>query len=354
MIELQRLKMLQQSGGRGGMPGHSPVAVSQGRNVPQQTAVSSMQTEDQQMQRFLTRMQRRDDSQQLISDTTSGPTVPTALSRRMLQRQGVGYLDDTVAAIASASADRFLATVLHQAVACRDQRLKGIEMARESKRHRKRHIEQYEADTDDRRRRKQERAQQREKANLAAIAAADSLKKGGNAASKKGADGTTKTKKTKKKKDAAADDKVLNGNKKSASLKKPDEDDDEESYDSLDEEEEFYQKYYGDPGDSDDSDEEDETLRLADIERPLEAWDFHITGKLGLDSAEAESEDEESDDEKEEDDQAEENGEEDGYITMKDANTEKEGDGKLTIEDGASTPKRPTKPAAKTTPPNQS
>jgi len=53
------------------------------------------------------------------------PTVPTALSRRMLHKQGAGYLDTAVAFIASAAADRFLATVLHQAIVCRDRRIQG-------------------------------------------------------------------------------------------------------------------------------------------------------------------------------------------------------------------------------------
>lgn len=354
MIELHRAKMLQESGGRG-MPSHSPVAVAPGRNVPQHTAVSTMQNEDQQMQRFLNRMQRRDDSQQSVSDSTSGPTVPTALSRRMLQRQGVGYLDDTVAAITSASADRFVATVLHQAVACRDQRLKGAEMARESRRHRKRHMEQYQADADDRRRRKLEHEQQREKANLAAIAAADSMKRGG-AVSKKDVDGTAKTTtKKKKKKDAAGDkDMPANGIKKSASLKQIEDGDDEDSYDSLDEEEEFYQNYYGDPGDSDESDEEDETLKLTDLTRPLEAWDFHIAGKLDVDDIQRESDYEESDDENEDDENPEDAGVENGEA-KKDSTSQKVD--ATPSEDGAdvSSPKRPTKPPAKTpTTPNPS
>lgn len=321
MIELQRARMLAQQSSRGPMPNRSPAAVAAGAggNVPQQTAVSALQTEDQQMQRFLHRMQRRDDAQQLIADSSSGPTVPTALSRRMLHRQGVGYLDDTVAAVASAAADRFLATVLHQAVACRDQRLIGAEKQKEARRHRKRHMEQYEADTDDRRRRKEATEKQREKANNAAMSAADALKKGGSAASKKDADGgTTKTKK--KKKEAPGDTIIttkVNGNKKSAALARPDRDDDETSFDSVDEEEMFYQNYYGDPGESDESDEEDDTVRLIDLRRPLEAWDFHITGKLGLDSAEAESDVEESDDDDKEDDEKSEadDAEDDGDAT---------------------------------------
>ena len=346
------------------MPSHSPAAaaVGAGRDVPQQAAVSALQTEDMQMQRFFSRMQKRDDAQQLITDSSSGPTVPTALSRRMLHRQGVGYLDDTVAAIASAAADRFLATVLHQSVACRDQRLIGVEKAKEAKRHRKRHMEQYEADTDDRRRRKEAIEKQREKANNAAMAAADALKKGGSTASKKGADeGTTKMKKKKKIAPGETTTKV-NGNKKTATPARQDRDDDEASFDSVDEEEMFYQNYYGDPGESDESDDEDDTLRLIDLRRPLEAWDFHITGKLGLDSADADSDVEESDDDDDDDKEDDEKSEADGGDDDGDANnggdtasgaaTALDNDGAKTGDDVSPTSPQKVKktPSAATTP----
>ena len=50
----------------------------------------------------------------------SGSTVPTALCRRIIHRQGGGYLDETVAAVAAGAADRFLATVLQQSSTCRE------------------------------------------------------------------------------------------------------------------------------------------------------------------------------------------------------------------------------------------
>lgn len=334
------------------MPSHSPPPAA-GRNVPQQTAVSAIQSEDRQMQRFLNRMQRRDDGQQLIADSASGPTVPTALSRRLLHRQGAGYLDDTVAAIASASADRFLATVLHQAVACRDQRLKGAEMARGARRYRKRHAQQYQADTDDRRRRKMEGEMQREKANLAAISAGESMKKGGSAASKRDSEGTAKSKK--KKKAAAPADTPANGNKAGANSINPTgrDDDDDESYDSVDDEEEFYRSYYDDNGDSDDSDEDDETLKLVDIARPLEAWDFHITGKLGLESTQADSDLEESDDDKDADDKSEDQRTDEGNA-IKESQPDKDDNAKP-AEDAAppASPKRPTKAAQNPATPSQ-
>jgi hypothetical protein len=256
--------------------------------TPQQYAVSTVQTEDALMKQFFQRLQQeRDDSQP--GEAFTGPTVPTALSRRMLHRQGAGYYDGTVAAITSAAADRFLATVLQQAVACRDQRLKGTEIARQSARKRKRHRRQYQENTDDRRRRKDEREAFREEINLAAIAAADALTQKassgtGNAADSNADDGGAfagsppKSKKKKK----ATDFVPLNGLKKRAI----DLSEDEASYDSIDEEEEYYAQYYSDDEGNDSSenedDEDDEMMILRDLSRPLEAWDFHLNGKLDM------------------------------------------------------------------------
>jgi hypothetical protein len=211
----------------------------------------------------------------------------------MLHRQGVGYLDDTVAATISASADRFLATVLQQAVACRDQRLKGAEMAREAAKHRKRHIQHYEADTDDRKRRKEEKEEAREKVHLSAISAAEALKKGGGA---KDSD----DKKSKKKKKKTTDEAPKTNGSKPDALK--DDGDDEESYDSIDEEEEYYQERLGEVRGrlQGDDEEDDDTLLLRDLVRPLEAWDFHLTGKEALETREPESDEDEGDEEIEE------------------------------------------------------
>jgi hypothetical protein len=310
MIELQRAKLglppagispaapirnSSQSPGGSGTTQSQEQAAAAVRQTPQQAAIASLQDEDTRMQRFIHRLQRRDDSHP-IADSTCGPTVPTALSRRMLHRQGVGYLDDTVAAVASASADRFLATVLQQAVACRDQRLKGTEMVREAARHRKRHMQHYEADMDDRKKRKEEMDETRETYHLASISAAESLKKGG------GASKDSDDKKSKKKKKPPAPDTkdpVTNG-KKPEALK---DDGDDDSYDSIDEEEEYYQEQLGDVhGNLKGGDEEDDDmLLLRDLVRPLEAWDFHLTGKTGLEIQEEDSDDGEGDEEDEDD-----------------------------------------------------
>lgn len=299
MIELQRARLLAAKGNgaptqngqpvRKLLPGQSPGSSGAAAHImqtPQQAAAAAVRAEELQMQRFFHKLQARDDTR---PDAVTGPTVPTALTRRVLQQQGVGYLDDTVAAVISASADRFLATVLHQAAACRDQRLKGAELAKEAARHRKRHVQQYEADSDDRQRRKDEKLAKREKANLAAIEAAEVLRKSGKTPGK-AVEGTPKSKKKKK---AAADDSLANG-RKPKQKQGEDDDDDDASYDSVDEEEDYYRNYYGDKVGSleDEEEEDDEMLILRDVARPLEAWDFHLTGKEGMYQRPADPEDE--------------------------------------------------------------
>jgi hypothetical protein len=248
---------------------------------PMQAALAMKRSEEAQMKIFLQLLQQRDDSSALA---ISGPTVPTALSRRLLHRQGVGYLDNTVAATVSAAADRFLATVLQQSVACRDQRLKGIEMAREATRRRKRHIQHYQADTDDRRRRKIMQAKARESANLAAIAAAEALgsKTAASATNTNAASTPTNNSEPKSKRKKKAEEIILNGNVP-VGLPKEEEDDDE-SFDSIDEEEEYYQGFCGsDIGALDyEGDVDDEKLILKDLIRPLEAWGVHVRGKMSL------------------------------------------------------------------------
>jgi hypothetical protein len=328
MIEIQRAKLLgqtpppkaspstqSQSSSQSPRLGSQPQQLNNGETqTPEEAAVSQVMSEDSDIQRFIHRLQRRNDSHP-TSDSMSGTTVPTALARRTLHRQGVGYLDDTVTAVISASADRFLATVLQQGIACRDQRLKGSEMAKEAARHRKRHMHHYDADTDDRKRRKEEAETNRESQHLTAIAAAEALKKGGKSA---------EDKKKKKAKKAEEPMSQLNGVTKDSI----NEDDGDESYDSIDEEEEYYQKRHtpdppetrGKNNDDEDEDEEDDTLQLRDLVRPLEAWRFHLTGKEALEPSIHESDDDEyGEDEYEEkeegaDGQTDDNGNEDSLL----------------------------------------
>lgn len=293
MIELHRAKLGLPPAGTSTVASMHAMARSPGKGnlqipktavarfTPEDAAASEQQAEDAQIQRFILRLQQRDDLHPM-SDSSSGPTVPTALSRRMLQKQGVGYLDDTVASAVSASADRFLATVLQQAIACRDQRLKGAEMAREAARHRKRHMQHFEADTDNRKRRRQQLEEERESEHLNTVQVAESLKKGGTL---KNDDDKKKPKKKKK------DDDGANG---TMSDDEPDEEADD-AYDSIDEEEEYYQEKLGDipvPRKNEDE-EEDDVLLLKDLVRPLEAWDFHLDGKETLEVHDQESDDEE-------------------------------------------------------------
>jgi hypothetical protein len=295
MVELHRAALLAAgkgsktgSGGPGGASslhqnGLGSAAIP--KQTPREAAVSALQSEDAQMKRFLQRLQhQRDDSRP--GEAAFGPTVPTALSRRMLQRQGAGYLDGSVAAVASASADLFLATVLQQAVACRDQRLKGTEVARQVARKRKRHQTQYREHYDDRRRRKEEREAIRDEMNMAAIEAAEALNQKMPASLPKsddgdGPDAIDNAGKPRKKKKAP--DLMANGVKFKAS----DLSDEETSYDSIDEEEAYYQEYYkndasGDLDSDDEGDDDDDVMILRDLTRPLEAWHFHLDGKLSV------------------------------------------------------------------------
>lgn len=303
MIELQRAKLgLPPAGNSPSVPinksakspgkGNLMIKAAPVPETPAEIAASEQKAEDAQIQRFIHMLQQRDDLNPL-ADSSSGPTVPTALSRRMLQRQGVGYLDDTVASVVSASADRFLATVLQQAVACRDQRLKGAEMARDAARHRKRHIQHYETDTDDRKRRREKMEETKEKEYLKLIQTAEALKKGG---ANKSIEEKAKLKKKKK------DDDGANG---SGSKNKHGEEDDE-SYDSIDEEEEYYQEKLGEVvvPKKDEEDEYDDTLLLKDLVRPLEAWDFHVVGKESIETEEQESDHEGDGDDDDDDEEA--------------------------------------------------
>ena len=180
MIELQRARLL--AAGKGSR-NHAAAASSNTnggattpppRQTPQQAAAAAVLTEDQLLDRFIQRLHQRDDSR---ADSAAAPTVPTALSRRILHKQGVGYLDGTVGAVVSAAGDRFLATVLQQTLVCRNERLKGAELVRSAARTRQRHWEQYEADVEFRRKRKLEVQEKQTQICQNAFKAAESLKK---------------------------------------------------------------------------------------------------------------------------------------------------------------------------------
>lgn len=229
MIELQRARLLAANG-----------SASSSSATKQQ---SPARAEDHQLQQFLERLE--------------GPTVPTPLSRRILQRQGVAYLDPTVAEVTSAAADHFLAQVLQESLICREHRCKTTSS-------RKRHRQRYRADADDRRRRKAQAERHKEKEYLSKIEAAEKLG-------------------SKKKVELPS-----NGDSNGDPI-----DVDEQSYDSVDAEEEYYHNYYGSSG-KDDDDEVDDRLILPDIVRPLQARGFSLMGKKGLEPPPDEDSDEES------------------------------------------------------------
>ena len=317
MIELQRAKLgLPPAGGTPTI--NSPQATT-GPNTstpsnaasvkqpsPTEVAKATLLSEDAQMERFINRLQRRDrrmansHHHSNKSPSSSGPTVPSALSRRMLQRQGVGFLDETVASVVSASADRFLATVLQQSIACRDQRLKGAAMSREAAKQRKRHMDEYDADNDDRKRRKDSIIKAREDIAKFTIEAAEPTKKATATACATGKKTTKKKKVTKKQAAAAA---AAGGPRTiDPAMEKLAMEASEDEYDSIDEEEEYYQEnvvvatrekikleksgVHNDEAEDEDedSDEEDDTLLLRDIVRPLEAWNFHLNGKVAIET----------------------------------------------------------------------
>lgn len=293
MIQLQRERLLAAGKGsrasaKGGSKSSKDGAQQQAKQTPQQRAADAIRSEDEQLGIFMQRISHRDDSRE---GSNRVPTVPTALSRRILNRQGAGFIDPTVAAAVSAAGDRFLVTVLHQAVACRDQRLKGAEVQREASLARKRHLDQVQADKDDRERRKAEKIKQREDINMEVIMNAEALtKKKGGAGASADKDGKPSPKSKKKKKgeddNQQNNQSMMNGSRllkfDRKSLSK---NDDEPSVDSIDEEEEYYQRYYGD-GEAGikvgEEEEDDEALILWDLVHPLEAWQFTLVGKKGL------------------------------------------------------------------------
>lgn len=314
MIELQRARLLAAGKGsraHGGANGSSGATTPPPtRQTPQQAAAAAMLSEDQQIDIFAQRLHQRDDSR---ADASMAPTVPTALSRRILHRQGVGYLDGTVGAVVSAAADRFLATVLQQALACRNERLKGAELSRGAARTRQRHWEQYEADVEYRRKRKADQQARDREVCAQAIKAAEGLKKF-PPASKETEESSTPSKKKKKKSDdggggaAGANAAAAGANTSSSRLKLTDENDEEASVNSLDEEEAYHRDYFGEvvmtKKKKVDDEEDDDMMILRDLSRPLEAWGFHVTGKHGMQPVDR-TVDSEAESDEEEDEEAE-------------------------------------------------
>jgi hypothetical protein len=294
----------------------SAPTLQQRHSSHQQAAAQTVDQEDEKLSKFVKRLHQQ--------QREGGTTVPTSLARRMLHRQGVGYLDDTVAMLTAAAGDRFLASVLQQGLACRDRRLSGQERSQVQSARRRKYVSLYQQDSEYRKRRKMQRTSQKLQAHVAALAAAQGMNEKSNLTDNK--DTTAKKKLSKKNEQDEVD---TNGTKM---IDQPIIDDDEIlDDDSMDEEELYYEEYYGEPpevNDDDDADEDDQVLLLRDLERPLEAWHFKLTGKVGLGAipieaskpnstingeSMAEPENYEDEEEGDEDDAAE-NGETNSYI----------------------------------------
>lgn len=192
------------------------------------------------------------------------PTVPPSLTRRILHKQGVGYADPLVSTIVSSAADRFLATVLSQALVCRDLRFKGESMARKRRR---------EIIRSQRRRMAERKCKEAKRQKLEKEV--EEFAKG------------SKNKKENKKISSELGAALENGGIEA-----------QFETDSVDEEEDYYEDVHGkipeselgniqnyeeDESDEDDLEDEDDDrdiLQFRDLVRPLEAWGFSLVGKI--------------------------------------------------------------------------
>ena len=219
--------------------------------------------EDEKLRKFLTR----------LKDVKS--TVPPSLTRRILNKQGVGFEDPSVSTIVSCAADNFLATVLSQALACRDRRLKGEELLRK---------EQRELERVRKRRRAEQKSNARKKQRLEKDLT-DMVKKIG---------------KSNQKNDKKPSPELINllQTKTFDEVGRKDSMDEEEDYylkmskdkieseanaDGEDEEEDdVYVEDDNDEDDEDDYDDDRDLLHMRDIARPLRVWGIDLAGKMGL------------------------------------------------------------------------
>jgi hypothetical protein len=251
-------------------------------------------SEDEKMKRFFTLLSARQKFTTTVDNTTTrgkgkgiasssnheiGPTVPQSLSRRILNKQGVNYMDENVTSLLSGAADRFLATILQQSLICRDRRLLGEEMAKKERKS----IHKMKKRRRDERKREEAKKQKLEKELETAI--------------QKSTTTTTGKKNTVKKNNSssAVTSELIHDVEKAFGG------DEDNNY--RDEEMEYYDKNLNlddkdegganeqaidddtsdeDENDEDDDDEFKETLQLRDVVRPLDAWGISLTGKIGL------------------------------------------------------------------------
>jgi len=209
------------------------------------------------------------------------PTIPSALSRRILHKSGVGYLDNSLPLILSAMSDRFLATILVQAKACRDRRIEGYKATIKERKKRNKHRKLVLKERLGRDKKyKEELGKKRSMMESTVEDAKELLEKDNNKKGNSSLGGEDKTLFGLSEEEREA----VKEYKKQAA--------------DIDAEEEYYNKYYGKgedgnldldniSSDEEEDDEEDELvvdtdLKLRDLVRPLGAWGFDLTGKLGF------------------------------------------------------------------------
>jgi hypothetical protein len=256
MIEIQRAKMGIAAPAQNGGTGASNSS-SEGTS---RIVVDSSHTQDERLRNFLTRLK------------DAKPTVPPSLTRRILNKQGVGFADPLVSTIVSSAADQFLATVLSQALVCRDRRLKGEELAKKEKR---------ELDRVEKRRRAEEKSIESKKRKLEADLE-EMVKKGSKGSLKHDKVSSelihlleTNTFDVVGKKNCIDDEENYYRSQEARSASGEDNNDngiDNQNY----EEDEF------DEDESDDEDDDKDLLHLRDLVRPLGSWGFSLAGKMGL------------------------------------------------------------------------
>lgn len=238
---------------------------------PPEPMIQSSSNLDEQLYQFLTKL------------STVKSTVPPTLTRRIMHRQGVGFVDPLVPKLISSCGDKFIAMILSQAIICRDRRVRGELMKRKYERELSRIAK---------RRKIQEMYLERDLKKKEEIL--DEFIKKKNS--------SEEAQETKKKKKAAVHF--------TFDSEKVDEKDDNDD-DDLKQEEEYYasrlkailemdgrsieepdvhlidgkKPYMEDESDEEDDEDEDnerEMIQLVDVFRPLQAWGMSLVGKMGL------------------------------------------------------------------------
>ena len=217
-------------------------------------------------------------------------TVPIALSRRILNRQGVEYMPGShVDTVMSLAGDRFLASVLQQAIICRGHRLEGEALLRRER------VE----------RRKQKRERRKEKIKVAQARKNDwkarlttaeetlkNLEKPQHISSTSSV-GSASVKSKKKSKKEKSDEKSVGSSKKTLRdiVKSPAPETDELEK-KIDNDELFSETDWEEWGDGsqledissdeddDSDDDEDMTLRIQDVVRSVRSYGFDLSGKI--------------------------------------------------------------------------